>query len=868
MALPAKAQPGDTRLVFRLQDTLTKVTTDTLKARFQYALAYAYYDNRFTLAGWPDSVTKYANLSIRLCLKKGYTTLYGNIRRMQVNAWAMQGQHRKAIALADLMNDSYAMLALWDMGDYYSQSGPGVRRNLDSAYCFFQKALVISEQLKSNYWSCLANRRMAVYYCRKDDTLSAKKYATVASSYFKEPKDIIANMWYDMGWGPGLTEPYFAFKLYCYNRSLSIARQLESKGDTGIKLTIGRTYMSMGDVYEFSGKDSISTVYFQKALEILKAIKDKGIYLLHIRLFEKCYYKGNIDKAVYHALEGMKSAETAGVKNLHQFYLYLGNAYFEMGEVAKSIDYYEKGFASARMSDRIINGVMIKRMARSMVAAGRAAEALPYVQHAIKDFIAPKSGDSMLKAEALGICYNGLGQYDLAEKYYLEMARYIPRVDKYHVAICPYVWGKFYYERGQYDKSARYLHNCLQLPPTFFPRWGTSEVYLMLYRIDSSRQQYQSALNYYLLHKRINDSIFVSGQNRQMEEFRIKYDMSRKDQELISRAKDIELLTQQKLLQQALAEQKSKDVLLKQQRIDLLTQEASLQELLTEKQEAALQQQEKDIRLQQDNIGLLRNREHLQDTQLKQANFIKQLTIGGVVLLVIILGLLYNQYRIKKKNNFEISGKNEKLHNLVEEKEWLLKEVHHRVKNNLQVVLSLLQSQSAYLKDDALAAIHDSQHRVQAMSLIHQKLYQTDNIATIDMHIYVPELVQYLKESFDTPARIRFLLEVAPIQLDVKQAIPLGLIINEAITNVFKHAFPNRDHGQVRISLQPRGEEEIALSIVDDGVGLPPGYEQSRKGSLGMSLLKGLCSDFQGRHTIESRNGTRVQVVFGRGGVV
>jgi two-component sensor histidine kinase len=154
---------------------------------------------------------------------------------------------------------------------------------------------------------------------------------------------------------------------------------------------------------------------------------------------------------------------------------------------------------------------------------------------------------------------------------------------------------------------------------------------------------------------------------------------------------------------------------------------------------------------------------------------------------------------------------------------------------------------------------------VQAMSLIHQRLYHDDNISTINMHEYVHELVDYLKDSFVSRTRIVFILNIEPVVLDVSQAVPLGLIINEAVTNIFKHAFPDRERGQVHISLETLSTDELVLNIADNGIGLPAADASiSSKNSLGLKLMKGLSRDFNGRYTIESTTGTHIQVVFNR----
>ena len=248
------------------------------------------------------------------------------------------------------------------------------------------------------------------------------------------------------------------------------------------------------------------------------------------------------------------------------------------------------------------------------------------------------------------------------------------------------------------------------------------------------------------------------------------------------------------------------------------------------------------------------------------------LTLGGAVLLLIIVGLLYSRYRLKLRSNRKLQELVLEKDDLLEEKSWLLKEIHHRVKNNLHTVMSLLNSQSAYLDNgEALVAIRDSQHRVHAMSLIHQKLYQSDNVAVIGMAAYIRELVEYLRDSLCAGQRIRFDLQIEPVDLDVSQAVPLGLILNEAITNALKYAFPGKREGIITILLQKRAEEEYGLIISDNGIGLPAHLNNHRSGSLGMSLMAGLAEDLDGNFVITTNRekeqplrvtGTTIEITF------
>ena len=193
----------------------------------------------------------------------------------------------------------------------------------------------------------------------------------------------------------------------------------------------------------------------------------------------------------------------------------------------------------------------------------------------------------------------------------------------------------------------------------------------------------------------------------------------------------------------------------------------------------------------------------------------------------------------------------------------MLRELHHRVKNNLQIVMSLLNSQSAYIDNEpALTAIHESQNRVHAMSLIHQKLYSSENVSSIDMSAYIRELVSYLRDNFKTGQRIRFEFDVEPIEMDVNQAVPLGLILNEAITNAIKYAFPDGRDGKISISLSNTIPHHYLLCISDNGIGIPPKFKNKRPGSLGMSLMKGLSEDLDGSFSIENNNGTTIKTSF------
>lgn len=276
-----------------------------------------------------------------------------------------------------------------------------------------------------------------------------------------------------------------------------------------------------------------------------------------------------------------------------------------------------------------------------------------------------------------------------------------------------------------------------------------------------------------------------------------------------------------------------------------------IEELNIQYQTAQTAQSIKDLRL----LGTI------QKAGLENAKLQRNITIGGILIMLVVSGLIFRNYGLKQKAAYMISLKNNQLQHLLTEKEWLFKEIHHRVKNNLHTVICLLESQARYLENDALQAIETSQHRIYAMSLIHQKLYQSDDIKTINMAIYIPELIQSLVDGFGTAGQIRFNLNIQAIDLSLSHAIPLALIINEAVTNSIKYAFPEKRRGEISISMADDGTQ-IVLEMADDGIGMPEIDHDAEPSSLGLRLMRGLSEDIDANIRFEIDNGTRIIIIF------
>lgn len=208
----------------------------------------------------------------------------------------------------------------------------------------------------------------------------------------------------------------------------------------------------------------------------------------------------------------------------------------------------------------------------------------------------------------------------------------------------------------------------------------------------------------------------------------------------------------------------------------------------------------------------------------------------------------------------------ERLRASLKEKEVLLKEIHHRVKNNLQVISSLLKLQSGYIKDsEALGLFTDSYNRVRSMALIHEKLYQSQNLARIDAADYIPNLVSNLFRSYSVCSQdINLKIEVENIWLDADTAISCGLIMNELVSNSLKYAFPSDGAGEIMVKFFVTGEEKCCMIVRDNGVGMPTDFDLEEAESLGLQLVWNLTGQLGGDIELSSDGGTSFKITFPR----
>jgi PAS domain S-box-containing protein len=206
----------------------------------------------------------------------------------------------------------------------------------------------------------------------------------------------------------------------------------------------------------------------------------------------------------------------------------------------------------------------------------------------------------------------------------------------------------------------------------------------------------------------------------------------------------------------------------------------------------------------------------------------------------------------------------DRLESSLREKELLLREVYHRVKNNLQVVCSLLTLQEASLDDaTALQVLRNARDRVRSMALVHERLYRSSDVSRVDFADYLRQLARELRHSYGiAPHDVRFVFNLPPMRLGIDAAIPCSMIVHELVSNALRHAFTDGRRGRIGIELVSEGAAHARLAVSDDGVGLPPEDQPPRGGSLGLQLVTMMVEQIAGSLDVRRQPGAAFRVVF------
>ncbi|QHV96491.1 sensor histidine kinase [Spirosoma endbachense] len=563
--------------------------------------------------------------------------------------------------------------------------------------------------------------------------------------------------------------------------------------------------------YFVSKKYDVAENYLRTIVKLQSRINFRHQQYPYDALSWLAYRKGALTDALSYSNKSLASlASRADSTFISYFHTRRGLVYERLLKLDEALTWYDKGLENRAPGTRLFWYRAVIGKVLTLNEIGRAKEALFLLKETKRNYPPNSYFDKMHFTFLLGMTYGNLKKFSFAEsnyKVFLTMAEKFPEEyihDEFPTAF--FQISTFYRTIGKTRQARDYLERGKGYTSPF-DILAKDNYYYNLFKIDSMEGRHLDAIRHLRLSYEFADSMFSYDQRKRAEELIVKYETEKKDK----------------------------------------------------------------------NIQLLNSQNQLERIKTEQAHRTRNITLAGLVLMLIIISLLFNRYLIKQKTNLKLVASQRELDQknffletlnteqdkLLKEKEWLLKEVHHRVKNNLQMVTSLLYSQSVYLQDDtARLAVKDSLRRMQAMALIHQKLYQDENTSSIAMPEYINELTLYLQESFDDEHQITFRQTIEPLSLDVSQAIPLGLIVTESIVNTIKHAFLNGQKGVVSIELQQDGPDFLVLKIADNGIGLPAGLDIKEYNSLGLELMQGLAKQLNGHFKIENSNGVLVTVRF------
>jgi two-component sensor histidine kinase len=681
--------------------------------------------------------------------------------------------------------------------------------------------------------------RMAGAYCRQAQALSATLHYTAgrigslyALGYYQTltpdtaGRDLLrqgirlsqqqhwprlaALGWYRLGNSYPRVAQDLPRTLACYQQANRLFGQAGARQEAAYMLK------ALADIHLLQGNAGLAERELRRVVALYQAAGSPRLHYTYDLLQATNRQMGNYKEALRYGLAAVERAQaTHDTSAVELFYSRVASLYNEVGEPQKALVYTKKAlrnYQRLRSAEGVI--LMAGETAKVMVMLGQPQQALALYLRTARP---ATTANHLAYAQYLADLYTAAHRYPQAEQQYakaLALSHQLALGDVYQATIHQGI-GKLYLATGRYDKARWYLQQALAERQRSGLVLGLSRLHLLLFQVDSAQGQFLAAIAHFRRHKALNDSIFNATKNKQLASLEIQYDTRKKEQ----------------------------------------------------------------------NIALLTRQTQVQQARIRQREWQRNTLLAGAALLALLLGLGYNRYRLKQRatrlleaQQQEINHQNEALQLLVrdkqgllnekqgllEEKDWMLKEIHHRVKNNLQVISSLLDSQAEYLREPAaLAALREGQNRVQAMALIHQKLYQADSVALVNMPEYVQEITEHLLESFDCVDTVRAHVAVASLELEVTLATPLGLIINEAVTNALKHAFASGQRGTLLVSLQPTGPGAYELRIADDGVGLPPIFDVSRSQSLGLTMITGLSKQLDGVLRIEpAAPGTQLTLQF------
>ena len=518
--------------------------------------------------------------------------------------------------------------------------------------------------------------------------------------------------------------------------------------------------------------------------------------------------------------------------------------YQDKGDYDQALSYYLHGLKVAkRTSDHNMIAILYNNTASLLAEAGRPpSQSLPYFHKALMhDTLVKKGSFAGMISINIAADYHRGGNKPLSELYIKKAINYAEREGsgRYNYATINYEIGNIYLESGRYQEAEEYLTgslrvlDSLQMPDNSLrPLLALSKLYIKQYTIDKAEVCAKRLLK---------DAIKQQAKFYMGEAYKVlsQIERSRKRYQLA-------LVYYEKYTQWN----------------DSVFNETKERSIANVQAQGLLKQKELEMRL---NVKQqLRENDILKMSNKNLRN--ERIIAFGVAITFLILGIfVYTAYAAKRKQNKQLEKQQLIIQNQSVEKDVLIREIHHRVKNNLQIVSSLLNLQANSVSDaSALEALRESHNRVKTISIIHQKLYSFDGLSVILLEDYIQQLWSHLRKVYNA-GHIDVRLNILPkgLMLDMEKAIPIGLIVNELITNTVKYAFTEHDQdAHIDISCSDNGDGFYTLTVADNGKGMPEGFDPATSPNLGYRIMNELSRQLKGTAKFSTISGTCFTLVF------
>jgi two-component sensor histidine kinase/Tfp pilus assembly protein PilF len=533
----------------------------------------------------------------------------------------------------------------------------------------------------------------------------------------------------------------------------------------------------------------------------------------------------------------------------------------------KAADYYQSIGEEPNMAKMINNIGLVKRN------QGAYDEAMEYFFQALE--IKERFDDQLTIASTLqniGAVYAIKSNFEEAERYFLQaMAAFREGGNERMEHSMILDMGGFYRDQNELEKAMEQVEKARQYFSGNGPKMELGRSYYIRGGIYLDQQKYPSSRLAYLHSKSIFDSLGATmrsvGCIYQLAEVALAQGQYAKAlnlaKESLSLSKEIQTNSQiiralNQLARVNKATGNYKTALSYTEESQLLHD--SLFNAETERTIAELEEKYQSEVKERQLAGLKAENE-MNELRIRKKNNQNLGLLLFLALFLIIVILLYNQYRINRRNHQLLLEKSNLIQANLDEKEVLLREIHHRVKNNLQFISSLLNLQSRHVGDPQTRQVLDEgRYRIQSMALVHQKLYQEDNLKGVEMPSYISNLIETLVHSYQVDRnRIQVTMDLDEVRLDIDSATPIGLILNELITNAFKYAFVEQKTGELAIKLKEQNDH-LELSVRDNGRGFPKGFQLENNLQFGWELIQSLASRLKASIDVKSEQGVDVRL--------